>query len=161
RRGAARPAPPVGRRPRRPGRHDRTIRDARGDPRRDHARLRRRRAYRGAAERDSGAPRVDARGGQRRGTDRPGAHQGEDSRGPAAVVSETFGPPAARAAGGDGDLTLAGSAASRRVSEFLGVALFASAVITLLALASYSPSDPVWFFNTGSDLPPGNFVGRI
>ena len=56
---------------------------------------------------------------------------------------------------------MAGSTASRRVSEFLGVAMFALALITLLALASYSPSDPVWFFNTGSDLPPGNFAGRV
>ncbi|HWK12065.1 MAG TPA: DNA translocase FtsK 4TM domain-containing protein, partial [Vicinamibacterales bacterium] len=47
------------------------------------------------------------------------------------------------------------------MSEFLGVALFASALICLIALASYSPSDPVWFFNTGSSLPPDNFAGRI
>src|SRR5262245_40283912 len=39
--------------------------------------------------------------------------------------------------------------------------MFAAALITLLALASYSPSDPAWFFNTGSDLPPGNFAGRV
>jgi DNA segregation ATPase FtsK/SpoIIIE, S-DNA-T family len=56
---------------------------------------------------------------------------------------------------------VAGSSASRRVSEFVGVAMFAAALITLLALASYSPSDPVWFFNTGSELPPGNFAGRV
>jgi len=41
------------------------------------------------------------------------------------------------------------------------VALFALALIWLIALVSYSPSDPVWFFNTGSDLPPLNFAGRI
>lgn len=56
---------------------------------------------------------------------------------------------------------MAGSTLSRRVSEFIGVALFALAVIWLIALASYSASDPVWFFNTGSDLPPANFAGRI
>jgi len=50
---------------------------------------------------------------------------------------------------------------SRRVSEFVGVALFALALIWLISLASYSPSDPVWFFNTGSRLPPANFAGRI
>jgi DNA segregation ATPase FtsK/SpoIIIE, S-DNA-T family len=50
---------------------------------------------------------------------------------------------------------------SRRASEFLGVALFAAALIWLISLASYSASDPVWFFNTGSDLPPANFAGRI
>ena len=56
---------------------------------------------------------------------------------------------------------MASSALSRRMSEFLGVALFATALIWLISLASYSASDPVWFFNTGSDLPPANFAGRI
>jgi len=50
---------------------------------------------------------------------------------------------------------------SRRVSEFLGVALFAVALIWLISLASYNAADPVWFFNTGSALPPTNFAGRI
>ena len=50
---------------------------------------------------------------------------------------------------------------SRRVSEFVGVALFAGALIWLISLASYSATDPVWFFNTGSDLPPANFAGRV
>ena len=52
-------------------------------------------------------------------------------------------------------------AISRRVSEFVGVALFATALIWLISLASYSASDPVWFFNTGSDLAPANFAGRV
>ena len=56
---------------------------------------------------------------------------------------------------------MAASALSRRLSEFIGVALFASALLWLIALASYSASDPVWFFNTGPDLPPANFAGRI
>jgi len=56
---------------------------------------------------------------------------------------------------------VAASTFSRRVSEFLGVALFALALIWLISLASYSASDPVWFFNTGSDLPPANFAGRV
>ena len=56
---------------------------------------------------------------------------------------------------------MAGSAVSRRFSEFIGVALFALALIWLISLASYSASDPVWFFNTGSDMPPANFAGRI
>jgi DNA segregation ATPase FtsK/SpoIIIE, S-DNA-T family len=51
---------------------------------------------------------------------------------------------------------------SRRVSEFVGVALFAAALIWMIALASYDPNDPVWFFSTGA---PGatvnNFVGRV
>ena len=56
---------------------------------------------------------------------------------------------------------MAGSALSRRLSEFVGVALFATALIWLIALVSYHPMDPVWFFNTGADLPPSNFAGRI
>jgi DNA segregation ATPase FtsK/SpoIIIE, S-DNA-T family len=56
---------------------------------------------------------------------------------------------------------VAGSAVSRRLSEVIGVALFALALLWLVSLASYSPSDPVWFFNTGSDLPPDNFAGRV
>ena len=56
---------------------------------------------------------------------------------------------------------MASSALSRRMSEFLGVALFASALICLISLASYSPADPVWFFNTGSPVAPDNFAGRI
>jgi DNA segregation ATPase FtsK/SpoIIIE, S-DNA-T family len=56
---------------------------------------------------------------------------------------------------------MASTALSRRMSEFLGVALFAGALMWLISLASYSASDPVWFFNTGSDLPPANFAGRV
>jgi S-DNA-T family DNA segregation ATPase FtsK/SpoIIIE len=56
---------------------------------------------------------------------------------------------------------VASSAISRRLSELLGVALFATALIWLISLASYSASDPVWFFNTGSDLAPTNFAGRV
>ena len=53
------------------------------------------------------------------------------------------------------------SALSRRLSEVVGVALFALSLIWLIALASYSAADPVWFFNTGADGPPANFAGRI
>ena len=56
---------------------------------------------------------------------------------------------------------MAKSFLSRRLSEFVGVALFALALIWLIALASYSASDPVWFFNTGSARPPSNFAGRV
>jgi S-DNA-T family DNA segregation ATPase FtsK/SpoIIIE len=56
---------------------------------------------------------------------------------------------------------MAATPLSRRASEFLGVALFAAALIWLISLASYNASDPVWFFNTGSDLPPANFAGRV
>ena len=50
---------------------------------------------------------------------------------------------------------------SRRISEFAGVALFALALIWLIALVSYEPSDPVWFFTTDAPHPPANFVGRV
>ena len=56
---------------------------------------------------------------------------------------------------------MAGSTLSRRLSEVVGVALFALTLLWLIALVSYSPSDPVWFFNTGSELPPANFAGRV
>jgi len=47
------------------------------------------------------------------------------------------------------------------VSEFAGVTLFAVALIWFVALATYSPADPVWFFNTGSGIAPANFAGRV
>lgn len=53
------------------------------------------------------------------------------------------------------------STLSRRLSEIIGVVLFASALVWLVSLASYTATDPVWFFNTGSDLPPANLAGRI
>ena len=56
---------------------------------------------------------------------------------------------------------MGGSALSRRVSEFLGVALFAAALFWLIALATYDAADPVWFFNTGCQEPPANFAGRV
>ncbi len=56
---------------------------------------------------------------------------------------------------------MAASFFSRRVSEFIGVALFALSLLWLIALASYNASDPVWFFHTGSDAAPVNFAGRF
>jgi S-DNA-T family DNA segregation ATPase FtsK/SpoIIIE len=56
---------------------------------------------------------------------------------------------------------MAESTLSRRISEFLGVALFALALIWLISLVTYEPTDPVWFFTTGSAHPPANFVGRV
>jgi DNA segregation ATPase FtsK/SpoIIIE, S-DNA-T family len=55
----------------------------------------------------------------------------------------------------------AGSTASRRVSEFCGVALFATALIWLISVATYEPTDPVWFFSAGSGSAPANFAGRV
>ena len=56
---------------------------------------------------------------------------------------------------------MAGSTLSRRVSEFFGVALFAAALIWLIALATYEPADPVWFFSASSGAAPVNFAGRV
>ena len=53
------------------------------------------------------------------------------------------------------------SSVSRRVSEFVGVALFALTLIWIVSLASYEPTDPVWFFSTGSHAVPVNFAGRV
>ena len=56
---------------------------------------------------------------------------------------------------------MSGSTASRRLREFVGVALFAAALIWIVALASYEPSDPAWFFSTGAHAVPANFAGRV
>src|SRR5687768_2623919 len=56
---------------------------------------------------------------------------------------------------------MADSNISRRISEFVGVALFALTLIWLIALVTYEPSDPVWFFTTGVSHPPANFIGRV
>jgi DNA segregation ATPase FtsK/SpoIIIE, S-DNA-T family len=53
------------------------------------------------------------------------------------------------------------SPVSRRVSEVVGVALFALSLIWLIALASYDPNDAAWFFATGSNDVPANFIGRV
>ena len=54
-----------------------------------------------------------------------------------------------------------GSTLSRRLSEVAGVGLFAAALIWLIALVSYDPRDPVWFFSTGTNDVPANFVGPV
>jgi S-DNA-T family DNA segregation ATPase FtsK/SpoIIIE len=56
---------------------------------------------------------------------------------------------------------VATSALSRRLSEFAGVALFGCCLLWLVALVSYSPNDPTWFFNSVSGATPANFAGRI
>jgi DNA segregation ATPase FtsK/SpoIIIE, S-DNA-T family len=53
------------------------------------------------------------------------------------------------------------STVSRRVREFVGVALFGAAILWIIALVSYEPADPVWFFSSGSSADPVNFAGRI
>ncbi len=41
------------------------------------------------------------------------------------------------------------------------MALFALALIWLIALVTYEPTDPVWFFTTDATHAPVNFVGRV
>ena len=53
------------------------------------------------------------------------------------------------------------SPVSRRLSEIVGVALFALSLIWLIALASYDPNDAAWFFAIGSNDVPANFIGRV
>ena len=50
---------------------------------------------------------------------------------------------------------------SRRINEFVGVTLFAAALIWLISLATYEVSDAVWFFNSSGDYPPANFFGQV
>ena len=56
---------------------------------------------------------------------------------------------------------MSSTAVSRRVSEFAGVALFALALVWLIALITFDAFDAVWFFNTGGQVPPANFVGQV
>ena len=58
-------------------------------------------------------------------------------------------------------MTVSGTTISHRVSEFSGVALFALALVWLIALTTYDPADAVWFFNSGGQAPPHNFVGQV
>ncbi len=53
------------------------------------------------------------------------------------------------------------STLSRWLSEFLGVGLFAAALFAVVALATYDPVDPVWFFSTDGHETPANFAGRV
>ncbi|HUR35187.1 MAG TPA: DNA translocase FtsK 4TM domain-containing protein [Vicinamibacterales bacterium] len=54
-----------------------------------------------------------------------------------------------------------GSTVSRRVSEFVGVALFAAALFWIVSLASYEPADPAWFFRVGVEGATANFAGPV
>ena len=54
----------------------------------------------------------------------------------------------------------ASSALSRRISEFVGVLGFAVALLWLIALATYNPADPAWFFSAGATGEATNLAGR-
>ncbi len=53
------------------------------------------------------------------------------------------------------------NALSRRICEVVGVACFALAVLWLVALASYTSTDPVPFFSSPASATPTNFAGRV
>ncbi|MBP7776927.1 MAG: DNA translocase FtsK 4TM domain-containing protein [Acidobacteria bacterium] len=47
------------------------------------------------------------------------------------------------------------------MSEVVGVVLFAVSLIWLIALASYDANDAAWFFATGANEAPSNFIGPV
>ncbi len=47
------------------------------------------------------------------------------------------------------------------MNEVAGVALFACALVWLVALGTYTSSDPAWFFNNLGSQAPVNFAGRV
>ena len=56
---------------------------------------------------------------------------------------------------------MSNSTLSRRISEFVGVALFAAALLWLISLVTHEATDPVWFFTTDAASAPANFAGRV
>lgn len=56
---------------------------------------------------------------------------------------------------------MSGTTLTRRVNEITGVALFGAALVWLISLTTYDVADAVWFFNTGGQAPPNNFVGQV
>jgi len=57
---------------------------------------------------------------------------------------------------------MAGSQKSERISEFVGVGLFALGLLWFISLATHSPADPVWvFINNGTDNSPANYIGPL
>jgi S-DNA-T family DNA segregation ATPase FtsK/SpoIIIE len=47
----------------------------------------------------------------------------------------------------------------RRLAEFLGLCAFALALMLLISLATYNPTDPAPFFKAGANGPARNFIG--
>jgi S-DNA-T family DNA segregation ATPase FtsK/SpoIIIE len=50
---------------------------------------------------------------------------------------------------------------STRFAEFLGLVSFAAALMLLISLATYDPSDPAPFFKAGASRPAHNFIGPV
>ena len=57
----------------------------------------------------------------------------------------------------DGRIDLVAAASA----SFSAWRFFALALIWLISLVTYEPTDPVWFFTTEALHPPANFVGRV
>jgi S-DNA-T family DNA segregation ATPase FtsK/SpoIIIE len=53
------------------------------------------------------------------------------------------------------------TARSHKSAEFLGLTAFAVALMLLISLATYDPSDPAPFFRSGTAGPARNFIGPI
>ena len=53
------------------------------------------------------------------------------------------------------------STRSRQLAEFLGLCSFALALMLLISLATYNPTDPAPFFKAGASGPARNFIGPI
>ena len=62
---------------------------------------------------------------------------------------------------GDGGLMPREVARSHKSAEFLGLTAFAVALMLLISLATYDPSDPAPFFRSGTSGPARNFIGPI
>jgi S-DNA-T family DNA segregation ATPase FtsK/SpoIIIE len=56
---------------------------------------------------------------------------------------------------------MASSTRSRQLAEFLGLCSFALALMVLISLATYNPTDPAPFFKAGATSPARNFIGPI
>ena len=57
---------------------------------------------------------------------------------------------------------MARSEKSQRISEFVGVALFAVGLLWFISLVTHSPTDSVWvFINNGTNNSPANFIGEL
>ena len=56
---------------------------------------------------------------------------------------------------------MSGDLLSRRISECTGVALFGLALFWLIAIATYEPADPVWFFKAGGQTQATNLGGQV
>jgi S-DNA-T family DNA segregation ATPase FtsK/SpoIIIE len=56
---------------------------------------------------------------------------------------------------------MASDARNRRLAEFLGLLSFGLALMLLISLGTYSPTDPAPFFKAGTTGPARNFIGPI